>query len=610
MLKPMLPTLAFDIPEGNGWWYEVKYDGFRAILSWGDEMRLTSRNGKPLLPIFPEISDYLNTQEKLFKPYLPLTLDAELVLLENPFKADFSGIQTRGRMRSPGRISELAKKRPCRLLVFDIIEFEGKSLVLQSYGTRRSKLERLFADTSQLLSPDPADPRLLQLIPRDSSYRALWENIVLYDGEGLVAKKTKSIWEEGRRTGSWIKAKNWKFVSCFVTAYEKSNGYFYISVFKKSKIHEIGLVIFGFRPEEKNALYQIIQENSSREDEEYIYVEPAICLDVKYLEVYDGQLREPHFHQFRFDLIPEECTHDRFIFQQKNLPPGIEITHPEKPLWEKPLITKMDYVNYLREISPFLLPFLKDRLLTVIRYPHGTFGEAFYQKNVPEYAPDFVETSYAEGIEYIVCNNLKTLLWLGNQIAIEFHIPFQTMDSHCPDEIVFDLDPPSSEYFNLAINAALLIKEVLDELKLFSFVKTSGNKGLQIYIPLPANTYRYEETRLFTHFIANYLVSKDPGSFTIERLKKNRGNRLYVDYVQHAEGKTIVSPYSARGKKTASIAAPLFWEEVNKELKIEDYTLESVLQRVKTLGCPFKDFFKTKDIQRLGPVLDFLKTKS
>jgi bifunctional non-homologous end joining protein LigD len=254
-----------------------------------------------------------------------------------------------------------------------------------------------------------------------------------------------------------------------------------------------------------------------------------------------------------------------------------------------------------------MLPFLKDRLLTVIRYPHGMFGEAFYQKNCPDYAPEFVQTHSDEGINYILCNNLKTLVWLGNQLAMEFHLPFQTIHSNGPSEIVFDLDPPSKEHFQLAIKAALLIKEVLDQLNLISFIKTSGNKGLQIYLPLPENEFTFDDTRLFTSFIAEYLISKDPDSFTIERMKKKRGNRLYVDYVQHSEGKTIVAPYSMRGNEHAGVATPLYWEEVNDNLVLVSFNMENALKRVRQQGDPFSNYFQTKAIQPFGPVLEILK---
>jgi bifunctional non-homologous end joining protein LigD len=609
-MRPMLPTLTFDVPEEKEWLFEAKYDGFRAILHLDKGPRLTSRNDKPLLHIFPEIKDFLEQNKDKFEPYLPLTLDGELVFLENAYKAHFGSIQVRGRMRSEKKIQEKAKTAPCRLLIFDILMVKGKKMTDKEYFTRKAELEALFKDCNMPLKPDEKDPRLIQLIPPYRSFNELWEQIVLHDGEGIVAKQLKNKWEEGKRSSLWLKFKNWKYVNCFITAYEKSNGYFYAGVFQGDAVIAIGQFLFGLKPDEKQALFQIIKDNKTDENSQFIYVEPAICVEVKYLEIYEDQMREPHFHQFRFDLKPDACTYEKFIQQQKNLPPEIEITHPDKPLWETPAIQKIDYIHFLREIAPYMLPFLKNRLLTVIRYPHGIFAEPFYQKNCPDYAPDFVETEMSEGINYIVCNNLQTLLWLGNQLAFEYHIPFKTIYSNGPSEIVLDLDPPSRDAFHLAIKAALLIKEVLDQLKLISFVKTSGNKGLQIYIPLQENTYSFDDTRLFTEFIAQYLISKDPDSFTIERLKKNRGGRLYVDYIQHAEGKTIIAPYSARGNKAATVAAPLFWEEVNEKLTMERFQITNLIKRVNSDGDPFSSYFQTKENQPFSPVLDFLKQEN
>jgi bifunctional non-homologous end joining protein LigD len=609
-MKPMLPSLTFDAPEAKGWLYEVKYDGFRAILEWDDKgLSLTSRNGKPLLELFPEIRSFLEDNLQLFQPFLPLQLDGELVYLENKHKAHFGSIQVRGRMRSEKRILEKARQSPCRLLIFDALNLKGKSIAALDYRERKAALEKFFTSAKLPLEPDEKSTRLLQMIPAYDDFKNLWEQVILHDGEGIVAKQEKSKWEEGKRSTLWQKYKNWKYVSCFITAYEKSNGYFYAGVYDEGRVHPIGQFIFGLKPDEKKALMETIKNNKREEDDKFVHVNPGICTELKYLEIYDGQMREPHFHQFRFDLKPEQCTYSQFAEQQKNLPEDVEITHPDKPIWETPALKKIDFIHYLREISPYMLPFLKDRLLTVIRYPHGIFGEPFYQKNAPDYTPDFVETKMSDGINYIVCNNLKTFLWLGNQLAFEFHIPFQTIKSQGPSEIVFDLDPPSRDAFTLAIKAALMIKEVLDHLKLTSFVKTSGNKGLQVYIPLPENAYTYDDTRLFTSFIADYLISKEPDLFTTERMKKNRGGRLYVDYIQHAEGKTIVAPYSARGNQYAGIAAPLFWEEVNDRLRMEEFRVDNVVKRINKLGDPLQGYFAAKDLQAFSPVLEFLNAE-
>lgn len=609
-MKPMLPTLTFAPPLKADWLYEVKYDGFRAILGWDKKgIELTSRNGKTLMPQFPEIKQFLINHEKQFKPFLPLLLDGELVSLNNPYKADFAAIQVRGRLKAEKKISEQASHFPCRLMVFDVLMLKGKSLIGMTFQERKQELIKLFQQLGFMMEASPYNQDLLQLVKTYEKFDELWEQIVLSDGEGIVAKQKNSLWQEGKRSEQWLKYKNWKFVSCFVTSYDKTNGYFFVGVYNGNKIQGIGQVLFGFKPDEKQALQQTLKQNKVSEDAQFIYVNPAICLEVKYLELYDEQLREPHFDRFRFDLEPIECTFERFMFQQKNLPPDLEITHPDKQLWKNHDIQKADYILYLRELSPYMLPFLTNRLLTVIRFPHGMFGEPFYQKNCPDYAPSFVQTFKSEEIDYILCNNLKTLIWLGNQLAIEFHIPFQTINSKGPSEIVFDLDPPSIENFHLAVKAALLIKEVLDQLHLIGFIKTSGNKGLQIYLPLPENVYTYDDTRLFTSFIAEYLITRDPDSFTIERMKKNRGNRLYVDYIQHGEGKTIVAPYSLRGNDYAGVATPLFWKEVDEKLRPEFFTMQTVLTRVKSQGDPFKNYFQTKEIQPFAPVLEFLKQK-
>lgn len=286
----------------------------------------------------------------------------------------------------------------------------------------------------------------------------------------------------------------------------------------------------------------------------------------------------------------------------------VSLTSLSKPIWEKQGIDKAHYLSYLIAISPYLLPFLKNRVLTVIRYPHGVSGDAFFQKHCPEYAPDFIKGK-SPGAR-LVCPDLPSLIWLGNQLALEFHIPFQTIGNRTPSEIVFDLDPPSRDDFPLAVKASLMIKTILDQLHLTAFIKTSGNKGLQIFLPLPDGVFTYQDTRLFMTFVADVLLEKEPALFTTERLKKNRGKRLYLDVVQHSEGKTIIAPYSARGNPEALVSTPLFWDEVNEDLRPEKFPINAIVNRVKQKGCPFADFFRFKQTQPLSPVLAGLKKQN
>ncbi|KMJ58698.1 ATP-dependent DNA ligase [Bacillus sp. LL01] len=607
-MKPMLPTLHRDAPVGKDWVYEVKYDGFRCLATIeSSKITLQSRNGLDLNLSFPEVVNYLEelTREADFVSLLPLTLDGELAVLTSPAKANFSAIQKRGRTKTTERIAILAKDHPATLLAFDIIKLGGKRLTGDTFKERKEKLQSIFIQFSLPVSPVVSDQIRLQFIPSFRDLEELWDEVKLQQGEGIIAKKWNSTYKIGKRTSDWIKVKNYKTITCFITSYQKENGYFHVGVFDGKKSKEIGLFSHGISSEERTALLSVIKENSFKEDQHYIYVQPGICVDIYYLELYQHQLRHPEFKQFRFDVDVNDCTLKQLA--KRELPASVSITNPDKPLWQDPLVTKQDYLEFLSCCAPFVLPFLKNRLLTVIRYPHGMYGESFYQKNCPDYAPEFVETHMGQDIHYMMCNNLETLIWLGNQLALEFHVPFQTVHTVEPGEIVFDLDPPSKEDFSGAVTGALMMKEVFDQLELRSFIKTSGRKGLQVYIPLPDGRFSYEDTRKFTEFIANYLVSKEPSLFTVERLKKNRENRVYVDFVQHAEGKTIIAPYSLRGNNLPTVATPLEWNEVTENLRPEDFTLFTVLERLKVNGDPFQQFYAWKAKQPFEKVLSFLR---
>ncbi|CAN7362900.1 DNA ligase D [Rossellomorea sp. LjRoot5] len=610
-MKPMLPTLRHELPSGNGWLYEVKYDGFRGILSVqsSDQISLQSRNGKELLSHFPEIKRQIQQllDERAFP--LPLILDGEVALLRSSFSTEFQELQVRGRMRNDQKILQAAASRPVTFLVFDLLQSEKKSYIQEPYLTRKEKLKEVFTRLHLPLEPDPSHPSTLQMVPFYKKLERVWELVLNDEGEGVVAKRDQSKWDAGKRSANWIKCKNWKHCQCFITALDDANDYFHIGVYDNGQIMPIGLFHFGLSAEEKRTVKTTIKQNSTGKEHSLYYIDPAITVEILYLHWQDGKLREPHFKQFLFSIPPEACTLDQFMMDEASLPSKVDITHPEKILFREFSMTKLDYIRFLRKMSVVILPFLKNRPLTCIRFPHGVFGESFYQKNTPDYSPAFVETYQEDQIHYTLCNNLETLIWLGNQLALEFHVPFQKAGEEFVNEVVFDLDPPSRVHFSLAVKAATIMKGLFDGLNLKSFVKTSGNKGLQVYIPLPPG-YKWKDTGLFTEFIAHYLVSNDPGDFTTERLKKNRKGRLYVDYIQHAEGKTIIAPYSLRGNEEALVATPLWWDEVNEDLDPEQFTFDVVLRRFHEKGCPFTAFDQVKKFQPFDKVIDFLKNQA
>lgn len=298
---------------------------------------------------------------------------------------------------------------------------------------------------------------------------------------------------------------------------------------------------------------------------------------------------------------------DSFEIEVEGRP--VRITNPQKVLWPEQSITKFDYIRYLIEMAPYLLPYMKDRCLTTIRYPDGIHGKSFYQKNIPEHAPDWISTYNWRETDYILTNDLSTLVWLGNQACLEFHVTFNLYHREAyPTELVFDLDPTDLQNYDLVLEMGLRIKEVLDSLGLSSQPKTSGASGLQIYIPILPD-YTYHETHLLNKFIAQYIADRFPDKVTIERLVKNRGSKLYFDYIQHGEGRTLPAPYSTRAKEAASVSAPVTWEEVNKGFHPTDFTIKNIRGRVGQLGDLFSTITTNKVAQSLDSLLEFLKLK-
>lgn len=604
----MLLTAATDIPIGKNWLYEAKYDGFRCILEWEkDTPILMSRNGKVLNLMFPEIISFCHDILEQVRPFLPLSLDGELVYLTNDFQSNFSIVQLRGRMRNEKVIRQHVQEFPCHYVIFDLLTYKGELQTDFPITKRKEKLLEFFQTIKLPISIHAENINRIQAIDVFKNNELLWGKIIVNNGEGIVAKQKTSSWSSGKRSAEWLKIKNWRYVTVVLTKYDKNNGYFHGAVYKEESLIEIVNFRHGLKDDELSTLVTLFQSNGTKETDNTWVIEPSICVNIACISFDGKHLREPRFHVFNFEMEASDCYWQQMLRQLFPLPEIVQITHPEKPIWPLINIQKDDYLYYLQQISPYMLPFLRERLLTVIRFPHGVIGESFYQKNAPDYLPSFVNTKQEDDIRYILCNDVESLLWLGNQLALEFHVPFQTIYTDKPTEIVFDLDPPSVNEFSLAIEAALRMKAIFDQFELPSFVKTSGGKGLQIYIPLSLNDFTYEETRIFTKFVCNFLCEQEPHWFTTERLKKNRHNKLYLDYVQHHEGKTIVAPYSPRGNEKGLIATPLNWSEIDRSLKPDQFSIHAVLERIKNQGNPFRDFRQQQKGQKFAEVLSQLK---
>lgn len=268
------------------------------------------------------------------------------------------------------------------------------------------------------------------------------------------------------------------------------------------------------------------------------------------------------------------------------------LSNLDKVLWPDNGYTKGELINYYVQAAPYLIPHLSRRPLVLTRFPDGINSKSFYQKNAPDYLPEWVDTyswysaDSKRNIRFILAEETATLAWLANQACIELHPWLSRVDSiEYPDYIVIDLDPSPGSHYQEVINIALVVKQLLDSLKLRSYPKTSGALGIHIYIPIE-NNYTYEEVRRFAQMIAAMTTEVLPEIATIERSVKQRGRKVYVDYLQNVAGKTLSSVYSVRPRKGATVSAPLLWEEVSR-VTPEQFTVKTILLRLRDQGDLF-----------------------
>lgn len=274
----------------------------------------------------------------------------------------------------------------------------------------------------------------------------------------------------------------------------------------------------------------------------------------------------------------------------------VDFTNLDKILYPKGEITKKQVIEYYIKIAPKMLGLLVDRPLVLTRYPNGVQEEGFFEKDAPAGTPEWVKTfrSYSKSarreLNYIVCDNLDTLIWLANLAALEIHMTLSNIEAfEAPDLVVFDFDPKPPANYDDLIDVALLLKEKLDALGLKSYAKTSGKKGFHVLIPIRKG-YTFEQTRRFVQKVGDSL-KKVTEKVVTERSKKETPGKVYIDYVQNSHGRTMVCPYSLRATTDATVSTPLLWSEVKKGLNPESLNLFSV---VKMVGSPWLELFDNK----------------
>ncbi len=275
----------------------------------------------------------------------------------------------------------------------------------------------------------------------------------------------------------------------------------------------------------------------------------------------------------------------------------VAVGNERKILFPKSKITKGELIEYYRRIAPIMIPYMKDRPLTMQRFPQGIDEEGFYQKDAPDYFPKWIKfksiKKKADGyVRYVVCNNAATLVYLANQACITPHLWLSKIDKlRYPDRMIFDLDP-SGRDFNLVRKAAKQLKSILDQLELPSFVMTTGSRGLHIVIPLKRG-HHFDWVRSFARDIAELIVQQSPRQFTLEIRKVKRRGRVFIDILRNAYGQTGVAPYAVRPKPGAPIATPITWKEAfNPRLTPQRYTIKNIFRRLAQKDDPWQDINK------------------
>lgn len=272
----------------------------------------------------------------------------------------------------------------------------------------------------------------------------------------------------------------------------------------------------------------------------------------------------------------------------------LKFTHLDKVLWKKSGLTKGDLISYYAKIAPFILPYLKNRPVALKRFPDGVNAKSFFQKESGSNLPSFVKTAPIEHsnktIHYFLIQNPETLLYVANLAAIEIH-PIHASIQHLyrPDYLVLDLDPPAGEFL-AAVEVARGVHKLLDSFHIPNFCKTSGQKGLHIYIPLKGKNEN-SQVKDFAYFLARYANQQMPDLTTLERMPNRRGGKVYIDIFQNQMLTSMICPYSPRGTAKATVSTPLFWKEVNQRLNPENFTIETIPRRLSKKGDPFQFLF-------------------
>jgi len=606
---PMLATLAEDVPRGAGWEFEVKWDGYRAIASVSQgEATLTSRNGNDLTGRFEHVAKEIAKAVKT----PDCVLDGEVCALDESGRSSFSAMQ-QGKAGTP-----------LVFYVFDLLELEGEPLVDLPLVERRKRLEQLLDKRNRTL-------RLSE--PFDDGV-ALLQAATKQHLEGIMAKRLDSRYVQGKRTRDWLKVKTHGEQEFVIVGFTKgtgrrasSFGSLVLGYYQGGELVYAGNVGTGFNSREIEKLldklrplkrdtspFREVPKMPKVRKSDVIWVEPKLVCEVEFAEwTHDGRLRAPAYKGLREDKPAEEVRRelpiaDRITKGSREL----KLSNLDKVFFPVEGITKGDLLEYYRAVAPTLLPHLRDRPFTMVRWPDGIEADRFFQKDAPSHMPEWIPTFRTQvstreaprrkkRVNFPVVNDELALLWMVNMGCIDMNAWYSRTDKpDRPDFVLFDLDPSPGVGFKETVQVALLVKQALDAFGLVGFPKTSSAEGMHVLVPVERR-YTFDDTRQFAEIVAGAIARTNRGLATTEWTKAKRRGVL-IDSNQNGEGKTIASVYSVRPRAGAPVSTPLRWSEVNEDLDPLSFTMPVVLDRIHKHGDLFEGVLTTR--QRLTDALN------
>lgn len=648
-VPPMLATLVNEPVNQDGWLYEIKWDGYRALaLSHQEETNLKSRNNKSFNDKFYPVHQAIEALN------INAILDGEIVVLDESGKSNFGALQN-WRSETDGDLV---------YYVFDMLWINGKDLTELPFTERRKILEQHIQSNDIIRVSDVFDAAGKDFL---QSARTLGL-------EGVMAKRATSIYLPGDRSMDWLKIKTNKRQEVIIGGFTRNDNSsktfssLLVGVYKGKKLMYTGKIGTGFTEKMQRDLLKqftprIIDTTPFHHEPDVnkpsrfrpnppkatvTWLKPELICEVSFTEMTtDGVMRHPSFKGMREDKKPHEVVLEQEAETKKVIRTkavqaqtkkiikpmakrerktllnptektqvktinrhALKFTNLSKVYWPKEKFTKRNLLNYYYQVAPYILPYIKDRPQSLNRHPNGIRGKSFYQKDVTGKVPEWIKThpyhsdSDVRDKEFLVITDEASLLYMVSMGCIEINPWSSTIHKpDHPDWCIIDLDPDKNS-FNQVIEAANVTHELLESVGVPSYCKTSGSTGLHIYIPLGAK-YTYEQSKEFARVIATLVHQQLPRFTTIERTIKDRKGKMYIDFLQNRSQATLACAYSVRPKPGATVSMPLHWEEVKKGLTMRDFTIQNAVERLQSEGDIFKPVLgKGISIEKVIKALD------